>query len=542
MAGGEGTRLRPLHLEPGEADGADRRQAVHGAHPRAAAHARLRRRDRHRSRSCRRRFAATSATATRSASTSRTRSRSHRSARPVSVRLAADQLDEPFLVISGDALCDVDLSSVSSRRIYDNDAAVTIGLKSVDNPLEFGIVVTDEDGRIERFLEKPSWGQVFSDTINTGIYVLNPEVLRHVPTDRPYDFAKELFPLLLEMGRPLYGCVLEGYWQDIGNLDQYRQANYDALEGKVAAEHPRDPAARQHLDRRGRRPRRPRPGRGAGVHRQQLPARARGERRAELRARRELDASRARTDRALGHRRGNAHRPQRDRRRRDRRTLVRPADTRATARGRGDRRRGGDRRRERHLPRRAHLPVQGGRVRRADPLEPDLGVARRLARLRPRRRPGPHQRRPDARDGDAARHRARDGAEARREHLCQPRSARRVPHAEARARHRRPLDRCRRRRPPRASVGREPAPPEGRELRRRRAHRRQRGRSRGRGDPVLRAPRHPVDRSAPEGDREALHAPRGEARRRGRRRHDLLSGTRSRRLRGRPALEPRHRG
>jgi mannose-1-phosphate guanylyltransferase/phosphomannomutase len=149
-----------------------------------------------------------------------------------SVRLAADQLDEPFIVISGDALCDVDLAQLVETH-FEKKAAVTIGLVSVENPLEFGIVVTDEDGRVERFLEKPSWGQVFSDTINTGIYVLDPEVLRHVPTDQPYDFAKELFPLLLEMGRPLYGCVLEGYWQDIGNLDQFRQANYDALDGKV---------------------------------------------------------------------------------------------------------------------------------------------------------------------------------------------------------------------------------------------------------------------------------------------------------------------
>jgi len=93
--------------------------------------------------------------------------------------------------------------------------------------------VTDEDGRVERFLEKPSWGQVFSDTINTGVYVLEPEVLQHIPTDRPYDFSKELFPLLLEMGRPLYGMAMEGYWQDIGNLDQYRQANFDALDERV---------------------------------------------------------------------------------------------------------------------------------------------------------------------------------------------------------------------------------------------------------------------------------------------------------------------
>jgi mannose-1-phosphate guanylyltransferase/phosphomannomutase len=154
-----------------------------------------------------------------------------------SVRLAHARLAETFVVISGDALCDVDLGGLLEAHRA-KGAAVTIGLKSVDNPLEFGIVVTDDDGRVERFLEKPSWGQVFSDTINTGIYVLEPEVLRHVPEDRPYDFSKELFPLLLEMGRPIYGHVLDGYWQDIGNLDQFRQANFDALEGSVQLEVP----------------------------------------------------------------------------------------------------------------------------------------------------------------------------------------------------------------------------------------------------------------------------------------------------------------
>jgi mannose-1-phosphate guanylyltransferase / phosphomannomutase len=152
-----------------------------------------------------------------------------------SVRLAAGRLDDTFLVISGDALCDVDLTAlVAAHR--EKGASVTIGLKAVENPLEFGIVVTDEDGRVERFLEKPSWGQVFSDTINTGIYVIEPEVLKHIPQDRPYDFSKELFPLLLDMGRPIYGHVFDGYWQDIGNLDQYRQANFDALDESVSLE------------------------------------------------------------------------------------------------------------------------------------------------------------------------------------------------------------------------------------------------------------------------------------------------------------------
>jgi mannose-1-phosphate guanylyltransferase/phosphomannomutase len=154
-----------------------------------------------------------------------------------SVRLATRGLDEPILVISGDALTDVDLTKLVEFH-REREAAVTIGLKSVDNPLEFGIVVTDEEGRVERFLEKPSWGQVFSDTINTGIYVLEPEVLTHVPEDTAYDFSKELFPLLLEMGRPIYGHAFEGYWQDVGNLDQYRQANFDALDERVQLEIP----------------------------------------------------------------------------------------------------------------------------------------------------------------------------------------------------------------------------------------------------------------------------------------------------------------
>src|SRR5213078_1405437 len=142
-----------------------------------------------------------------------------------SVRLASDRLDDTFVVISGDALTDVNLERIVAFH-REKGAAVTIGLKSVENPLEFGIVVTDDEGRIERFLEKPSWGQVFSDTINTGIYVLEPEVLRHVPTDRPYDFSKELFPYLLEMGRPLYGYVMDGYWQDIGDLEQIEGPAY----------------------------------------------------------------------------------------------------------------------------------------------------------------------------------------------------------------------------------------------------------------------------------------------------------------------------
>jgi mannose-1-phosphate guanylyltransferase/phosphomannomutase len=152
-----------------------------------------------------------------------------------SVKNAEELLDETFLVISGDALCDFDLRALIDHH-RSRGATATLALKSVENPLEFGVVIVDADGRVERFLEKPSWGQVFSDTINTGVYVLEPEVLRAVPPGMPYDFSKQLFPDLLERGKPILGHQCDGYWQDIGNLDQYRQANFDALDGRVDLE------------------------------------------------------------------------------------------------------------------------------------------------------------------------------------------------------------------------------------------------------------------------------------------------------------------
>ncbi|HEX6263131.1 MAG TPA: sugar phosphate nucleotidyltransferase, partial [Actinomycetota bacterium] len=112
-------------------------------------------------------------------------------------------------------------------------SAVTVVLKRVENPLEFGIVIADDEGRIERFLEKPGWGEVFSDTINTGIYVVEPEVLNHVPAGEEYDFAGQLFPLLLDKGLPVYGFVAEGFWTDVGNLEAYLQVHRDILDEKV---------------------------------------------------------------------------------------------------------------------------------------------------------------------------------------------------------------------------------------------------------------------------------------------------------------------
>ncbi len=114
-----------------------------------------------------------------------------------------------------------------------NQALATIALSAVENPLEFGIVITREDGTIERFLEKPGWGQVFSDTINTGIYVLEPEIFDRIPGDRAVDFSGEVFPAVLESGEPLFGCVVDGYWEDVGTTAAYLKAHEDILDGRV---------------------------------------------------------------------------------------------------------------------------------------------------------------------------------------------------------------------------------------------------------------------------------------------------------------------
>ncbi|MDQ4142209.1 MAG: sugar phosphate nucleotidyltransferase [Actinomycetota bacterium] len=154
-----------------------------------------------------------------------------------SVLNARDLLSGTFLVISGDALTDIDLTDVV-RWHKDRGAAATIVLKPMNDPLEFGVVMTDEEGRVGRFLEKPSWGQVFSDTVNTGIYVIEPEVLDLIPLDQPYDFSSELFPAMLDKGLPIYGYSTDAYWTDVGNTEAYLQAHYDVLSRSVDIEPP----------------------------------------------------------------------------------------------------------------------------------------------------------------------------------------------------------------------------------------------------------------------------------------------------------------
>ncbi len=153
-----------------------------------------------------------------------------------SVKNAEDALrDEAFLVISGDALTDIDLSELV-RFHKDNGALVTVGLTRVPDPLEFGIIIVDDDGRIQRFLEKPTWGQVFSDTVNTGIYVMEPGVLAEFAPGEVADWSGDVFPRLLERGAPLYGWVADGYWEDVGTHESYLKAQADVLKGLVQTE------------------------------------------------------------------------------------------------------------------------------------------------------------------------------------------------------------------------------------------------------------------------------------------------------------------
>ncbi|MBA2691705.1 MAG: NTP transferase domain-containing protein [Rubrobacter sp.] len=156
---------------------------------------------------------------------------------------------EPFLVISGDALTDADLTRLV-RYHGEKGSNATMVLKSVENPLDFGIVITEEDGRIVRFLEKPAWGQVFSDTVNTGIYFLDGSVMDEIPDpekEGEYDFSEDLFPAMLDAGRPMYGYATEDYWEDIGTLEQYSLAQRDVLDGNVGGVRPPGTRLRENI-------------------------------------------------------------------------------------------------------------------------------------------------------------------------------------------------------------------------------------------------------------------------------------------------------
>jgi len=151
------------------------------------------------------------------------------------VKYASQYLNDRFIVISADLATDFDLQEGIDFHIK-KKGEFTIFLTSVENPLQYGVIILDKSGKITRFLEKPTWGEVFSDLINTGIYIAEPHILNEIPDDTEFDFSKNLFPNLLEKGVNLLGYNAKGYWRDVGNLTEYLDAHYDSLQGKYKIE------------------------------------------------------------------------------------------------------------------------------------------------------------------------------------------------------------------------------------------------------------------------------------------------------------------
>ena len=142
------------------------------------------------------------------------------------VKNVKEQLAGTFIVLNGDIFTELDIADMLAfhRR---KGAKATIALTWVDNPSAFGVVETDSDGRVQRFIEKPPSGQETTNWINAGIYILEPEVLEYVPAGRHYMFEKGVFPHLLESGDPVYGYPFDGYWLDMGTLEKYLRLNCD---------------------------------------------------------------------------------------------------------------------------------------------------------------------------------------------------------------------------------------------------------------------------------------------------------------------------
>jgi len=148
------------------------------------------------------------------------------------VKKAQKYLDEKFIIVSGDLISDFSFQEILGFHDV-KESKATITLTSVPDPLQFGVVITDKESKIVRFLEKPGWGEVFSDTINTGIYVFEPEILDYIPEDSNFDFSKDLFPKLMASGIDIFGYNAKGYWRDVGNPDSYRAALLDILNKEV---------------------------------------------------------------------------------------------------------------------------------------------------------------------------------------------------------------------------------------------------------------------------------------------------------------------
>lgn len=140
--------------------------------------------------------------------------------------------NEDFLVISGDAACDFDLAALIKAH-ESHSPAVSIALYPHADPLRYGLALCDGESCVRSFIEKPDWAHVVTNLVNTGIYIISPRAMELVPEGKKFDFAKNLFPLLLEKGEKIYGFPCDGYWCDIGTPKSYFECCADALGGKL---------------------------------------------------------------------------------------------------------------------------------------------------------------------------------------------------------------------------------------------------------------------------------------------------------------------
>jgi len=148
------------------------------------------------------------------------------------VKKMEDYFDTTFIVMSGDGLTDIDLTKAIKYH-KSKKALATMVLKAVDTKFEYGVTLTDKSGKIQKFIEKPRWSDVFANTVNTGIYIFEPEIFKYIPGNSFYDFGMQLWPELLKKKKRIYGYVMEEYWTDVGNLVEYRQGIRDSLDGKI---------------------------------------------------------------------------------------------------------------------------------------------------------------------------------------------------------------------------------------------------------------------------------------------------------------------
>src|SRR4030095_10165656 len=147
-------------------------------------------------------------------------------------RNAASMISETTVVFYGAVLNDIDMTEVI-RFHRERQATATIVLAPVPNPTAYGLVETEKDGRVRRFLEKPKPEEVTCNTINAGIYILEPKVLDYIPEGEPFMFEYGVFPQLLERQEPFFAYIWRGYWRDIGTASSYLQANLDVIGGAV---------------------------------------------------------------------------------------------------------------------------------------------------------------------------------------------------------------------------------------------------------------------------------------------------------------------